>query len=69
MGTNNNPVREKQQESTLPSKGNGPEGVDKAPGEETSATPGNPLAEALKGKKVDGDPSQPADQPVPVPGT
>ena len=46
-------------------KSHGPEGVDKAPGEETSGDNENVVAETQKGKnKVDGDPSQKTDQPI-----
>lgn len=46
-------------------QGRGPQGVDKAPGEETSESTDNQVADTQKGKnKVDGDPSQPSDQPV-----
>ena len=43
----------------------GRQGVDKAPGEETPGDTDNVVADTQKGKnKVDGDPSQPSDQPV-----
>ncbi len=46
----------------------GPQGVDKAPGEETSANPDQFLQETQKGKnKVDGDPSKESDQPIDQP--
>jgi hypothetical protein len=46
-------------------KGRGPQGVDKAPGEEEATGTDNPVYETQKGKnKVDGDPSQPSDQPM-----
>ena len=45
--------------------GRGPQGVDKAPGEETSQNTENFVAETQKGKnKVDGDPSKESDQPI-----
>jgi hypothetical protein len=47
----------------LETPGRGPDGVDKAPGEETSRDDINFVAESQKGKKVDADPAQPADQP------
>ncbi len=45
-------------------KEQGPQGVDKAPGEETSDNPGQFTADTQKGKKVDGDPEQESDKPV-----
>jgi len=49
----------------LPGKAHGPQGIDKAPGEETSGDSENVIAETQKGKnKVDGDPSQKSDQPI-----
>ena len=42
----------------------GPQGVDKAPGEETANAPDQFLQETQKGKKVDADPSEEKDQPV-----
>lgn len=42
----------------------GPEGVDKAPGEETPAAPDQFLQETQKGKKVDADLSNESDRPV-----
>jgi hypothetical protein len=47
----------------LETPGRGPDGVDKAPGEETSRDNINFVAESQKGKKVDGDPSKASDQP------
>ncbi len=46
-------------------KGRGPEGVDKAPGEETAQDTENVVAQTQKGKnKVDGDPTKETDQPL-----
>ncbi len=45
-------------------KGNGPQGVDKAPGEENSEENIQFTQQTQKGKKVDGDPSKQSDQPV-----
>ncbi len=42
----------------------GPQGVDKAPGEETPAAPDQFLQETQKGKKVDADPSKESDRPI-----
>jgi hypothetical protein len=42
----------------------GPQGIDKAPGEETSTDFENVVQDTQKAKnKVDGDPSKPEDQP------
>jgi hypothetical protein len=43
---------------------NGPQGVDKAPGEDPAGRPGTDNKTALKGKKVDGDPAEEKDKPV-----
>lgn len=49
----------------LANKGRGPQGTDKAPGEETSQDTENVVAQTQKGKnKVDGDPSKKSDQPI-----
>ena len=53
------------QPSDWANKSRGPQGIDKAPGEETSGSTDNQVADTQKGKnKVDGDPSQPSDQPI-----
>jgi hypothetical protein len=58
----NTPQRNLQEQ---PGKGHGPEGVDKAPGEETSQDIENVVAQTQKGKsKEDGDPSKESDQPI-----
>ena len=49
----------------MSNKGHGPQGIDKAPGEETSQDMEPVVYESQKGKnKVDGDPSQESDQPI-----
>ena len=49
----------------IPGKGHGPQGIDKAPGEEPSQDTENVVYETQKGKnKVDGDPDKPSDQPI-----
>ena len=49
----------------MTSKGHGPQGIDKAPGEETSQDLQNVVQKTQRGKnKVDGDPTQPSDQPI-----
>lgn len=46
-------------------KGHGPQGIDKAPGEETAQDMENVVAETQRGKnKVDGDPSKESDRPI-----
>ncbi len=46
-------------------KQHGPQGIDKAPGEETSHDTENVIAQTQKSKgKVDVDPSQKTDQPI-----
>ena len=46
-------------------KGHGPDGVDKAPGEETSEDLENVVANTQRGKfKDDGDPSEESDKPI-----
>lgn len=44
-------------------RGHGPQGIDKAPGEEPSQDNVNFTQEAFKGKKVDGDPEKEEDKP------
>ena len=47
------------------SKGHGRQGVDKAPGEQTSQDLQNVVQETQRGKnKVDGDPTKESDQPI-----
>jgi hypothetical protein len=59
----NAPERNMPQEQ--PARGHGPQGIDKAPGEETAQDTENVIAETQKGKnKVDGDPSKESDQPI-----
>ena len=49
----------------MTNRGHGPQGIDKAPGEETSENTQNVAQETQKGKnKVDGDPSKESDQPI-----
>lgn len=60
-----------QQQSSHPgnpnesaNKGHGPQGVDKAPGEETPQDTVPFTQESQKGKKVDADPEQESDKPA-----
>lgn len=56
---NNNPFND------VANKGRGPQGVDKAPGEETADSTENVIWETQKGQgKEDGDPSLQTDQPI-----
>ena len=61
-------MEEKKQpgDNTIPYTGktHGPEGVDKAPGEETSQDVVQFKQETQKGKKVDADPENEDDQPI-----
>ncbi len=50
-------------ENITTNRGKGPQGVDKAPGEETSEENIQFTQQTQKGKKVDGDPSKESDQP------
>lgn len=57
--------REKNTQQAQQGRGHGPQGIDKAPGEETAQDTENVVAETQKGKnKVDGDPSKESDQPI-----
>ena len=51
-------------ENELTGRNHGPQGIDKAPGEETSQDNVQFSQEAFKGKKVDADPSQESDKPA-----
>jgi hypothetical protein len=46
------------------SRGHGPQGIDKAPGEEVSQDSVPFTQESQKGKKVDADPTQESDKPA-----
>jgi hypothetical protein len=46
------------------SPGHGPQGIDKAPGEEPSQDNVQFSQEAFKGKKVDRDPTNPQEEPL-----
>jgi len=50
--------------NSLETPGHGAQGIDKAPGEEPSQDNVQFSQEALKGKKVDRDPSQETDEPL-----
>lgn len=55
----------KNEEDKMSGKSYGAQGVDKAPGEETSGDTENVVVQTQIGKnKVDGDPSQESDQPI-----
>ncbi len=62
---NNRPLSSDRNSENLAGRGHGPQGNDKAPGEETSQDTENVVAQTQKGKtKVDGDPSNKPDQPI-----
>ncbi len=48
----------------LDTPGHGPQGVDKAPGEEDSEDNVQFTQQTQKGKKVDGEPSEETDKPI-----
>ena len=56
--------QQQQPNEQLAGKGHGPQGIDKAPGEEPAEDNVNFSQEAFKGKKVDADPSQESDKPA-----
>ncbi len=51
-------------QNKMANKGIGAQGVDKAPGEETAQDLENFKTVTQMGKKEDGDPSKPSDQPA-----
>jgi hypothetical protein len=53
----------KERKNSVANPGHAPQGVDNAPGEETSENNIQFVQQTQKGKKVDGDPSQESDQP------
>ena len=62
---NNQPLSSSRNEGDHTGKTHGPQGIDKAPGEEPSQDTENVVAQTQKGKnKVDGDPSNKTDQPI-----
>jgi hypothetical protein len=62
---NNQPLSTGRNGDADTGKTHGPQGIDKAPGEETSQDTENVVAQTQKGKnKVDGDPSKESDQPI-----
>ena len=57
--------QQKNSRTTETNKGQGMQGIDKAPSEETSHTLEHFINETQKGKnKVDGDPSKESDHPI-----
>jgi len=56
---------EKNNANDATSKGHGPQGIDKAPGEETSQDIVPFTQESQKGKTVDADLEQESDKPAP----
>lgn len=55
---------EKSNADQAANKGHGPQGIDKAPGEETPQDNVQFTQETQKGKKVDADPEQESDKPL-----
>ncbi len=62
--TNQQNAGKNQKENSMANPGDGPQGVDKAPGEETSEDNVQFVQQTQKGKKVDGDPSLDSDKPI-----
>lgn len=56
--------KSRDQPNHLETPGHGPQGIDKAPGEETSTDTVNFVPETQKGKKVDADPSKESGKPA-----
>jgi hypothetical protein len=56
--------KENSQQPVVPAKG--PQGNDKAPGEDPAGKPGTGYNTALKGKKVDADLTQEKDRPADI---
>lgn len=64
MDNRNNQAAEQGGSHEFAGKTHGPQGIDKAPGEEPSGDNVQFSQEALKGKKVDADPEQESDRPA-----
>lgn len=60
----NEPISQQNRPNSLETPGRGQQGIDKAPGEETSQENVQFTQETQKGKKVDRDPSQQQDEPL-----
>lgn len=60
----NEPISQQNRPNSLETPGRGQQGIDKAPGEETSQENVQFTQETQKGKKVDRDPSQSQDEPL-----
>lgn len=56
--------RQQNRPNSLEQPGRGPQGIDKAPGEETSQENVQFTQQSQKGKKVDRDPSRAEDEPL-----
>ncbi len=63
MKDKNDQAPHREKEKSITDAGIGPQGVDKAPGEETSEYNVQFTQQTQKGKKVDGDPSKESDKP------
>lgn len=67
MKDKNQPQGQENQEmpiNNIENKGHGPQGIDKAPGEEPSEDNVQFTQQSQKGKKVDADLSQDTDKPI-----
>ena len=58
------PGQDPEKQSGQLDRGHGPQGIDKAPGEEPSQDNVQFSQEAFKGKKVDRDPTQEKEEPL-----
>jgi hypothetical protein len=56
--------KDEQRPNSLDNPGHGPQGIDKAPGEEPSQDNVQFVQESQKGKKVDADLAQETDRPL-----
>ena len=60
----NEPQSQQNRPNSLETPGRGQQGIDKAPGEETTEDNVQFTQETQKGKKVDRDPSHPEEEPL-----
>ena len=64
MENKNEEQKEEPRQNHLRTPGQGPQGIDKPPGEETSQDNVQFTQETQKGKKVDADVTQESDRPI-----
>lgn len=67
MDNRTNQQGDRSHQDEFAGKSHGPQGVDKAPGEETNTDNVQFEQEAFKGKKVDADPEKESDRPTDQP--